>query len=168
MEAGDLRKVLEATLAMERPTAIDLRDALVDYFAVVGGRFIRRGLAYTQPEADAEAIRRLYELRLRTLWRGMRSPFDRPSLADLANFRKRIEQYACVDLANEELRRVRRMLDDLALAVTVRERLDAVKKRRQPVRKLWSIPGGCETSPPRGRLRLVGAASVPESTRGAQ
>lgn len=154
MEATDLEKVLQATLAVQRPTSRDVRDALVDYFVVAAGPFIQRGLAFSQPDADLATLRRLYEFRLRHLWRGLGSRFEEPALADLAQFRQRIDRYACVSAGTERLLRVRRLLDELMLSVVVRERLEAVR-RRDPVRKLKPIEGGGETTAPRGQLRLV-------------
>jgi hypothetical protein len=163
MESADLEKVLRATLAVQHVTARDVRDALVDYFVVAAGPFIQRGLRYSQPDADAATLRRLYELRLRLLWHGLPSKFDAPTLADLARFRQRIDRYACVAAADARLLHVRRLLDELMLAVAVRERLEAVRGR-VPLRRFQSIDGGGETTAPCGRLALVRAGPTPEAT----
>lgn len=153
MEIRDLETTLEAALAVTRPTARDVRDALVDYFATVARPFVLRGLSYTEPAADDATIRRLLMLRLGTLWHDLPSSWDQPTLQDLGRFRERIEQYACVK-ENPALGRSRRLLDDLMLAATVSERLETLKARRT-MRRLEVFDGGCEVSPPRGQLRLV-------------
>jgi hypothetical protein len=153
MDVRELEITIEATLAASRPTTRDLRDALVDYFVLVTRPFIEKGLAHTHPDADEGLIRRLLLSRLSALWRGLPSKWEAPRIEDLLAFRLRIERYACVR-PDERMERARRLLDDLALAATIADKLRNVKQK-SPVRKLKLISGGGEVTEPRGRLAIV-------------
>ena len=158
MEAGDLETTLQATLAARAPSARDVRDALVDYFGLVGRSFVTKGLVHTDPEASDAVVRRMLVSRLALLWKGAGSTWDRPDLVDLAHLRTRIEQWSCVR-GDTRYDRLRRLLDELFLAAAVTERMRAVRGRA-PVRRFRLIEGGGELSPPRARLRLVRPAAV--------
>jgi hypothetical protein len=154
MDLHDLEITLEAALAVSRPTPRDVRDALVDYYAVVARPFIQKGLSHTHPEAAEPMVRRLLMLRLSTLWHDLPSPWETPTLADLRLFRERIDRYACVR-EDEKFLKTRRLMDDIMLAASVGERVRQMKAGRAPAMKLRVIEGGGEISQPRGALRVV-------------
>jgi hypothetical protein len=142
MDLHDLEITLEAALAVSRPTPRDVRDALVDYYAVVARPFIQKGLSHTHPEAAEPMVRRLL------------MPWETPTLADLRLFRERIDRYACVR-EDEKFLKTRRLMDDIMLAASVGERVRQMKAGRAPAMKLRVIEGGGEISQPRGALRVV-------------
>lgn len=166
MDARELEILLEATLAVNRPSARDLRDALVDYFVLVGRPFVEKGLAYTHPNADEGLVRRILLTRLGLLWSGRCSPcspWEDPAVQDLVVLRRRIEQYACVCPAGHTPR-LKKLLDDLVLAATISERAQALARLPRR-RRLKLLAGGGEVSAPRGRLALVRPPALPEANR---
>lgn len=168
MEEGDLETVLKGTLNARELTTRHVRDALVDYYGLVGRRFVAKGLQHTDPDADDALVRRMLVERLALLWKGANSSWDKPELRDLALLRIRIEQWSCCR-TDERYLNVRNLLDQLFLAAAVAQGIRAVKART-PVRKLELITGGAHLSPPKGRLRLIRkttttAARSPSSSR---
>jgi len=155
MDVNELETTLEAALAVTRPNPRDVRDALVDYYAVVARPFIQKGLSHSQPDANETIVRRLMMLRLGTLWNDLESPWDNPTLEDLKIFRERIERYACVKPDDEKMLKARRLIDDLMLAAAVSERIRSMKTGKPVLPQLEVIEGGGEISAPRGQLRLV-------------
>lgn len=158
MEEGDLETMLKATLKSRELTVRNVRDALVDYYGLVGRRFVAKGLQHTDPHADDALVRRLLVERLALLWKTSNSPWDKPDLRDLARLRIRIEQWSCCR-ADERYVRLRSLMDELFLAAAVAQGILAVKART-PARKLELINGGAELSPPRGRLRILRNATT--------
>lgn len=165
MELEELEHTLEAALAVTRPTTRDVRDALVDFYMTAARPFVVRGLSHTHPGAEEAVIRRVLALRLPALWRQLRSPWEEPTLDDLARFRQRIENYACV-VRDERFNRTRRLLDSLMLGAAVANRLESVRQRKA-TRRLKVVEGGGELSPPRGHLRLVREAPEPAAPTGS-
>lgn len=147
-----------ATRLAGQPTACDVRDVLVDYLGLVGGRFVMKGFAHTDPNVDQATIRRVLVSRLALLWKGSKSTWASPALRDLALLRLRIEQWSC-SRRDERYARIRSLLDELFIAAAVAERLKAARGRR-PVPRLELLDGGREVSPPRGRLRIVRPPAV--------
>lgn len=146
---GRLESGLEEALQLRRTTECDLRDALVDYYAIVARPHVVAGLRHTQPDADDAVVRRLMVARVGTLWGDLPSPWGNPTLIDLKRFKDRIDRYACIS-DDPSLDRVNQLLEQLFLAATVRERLPAARARRFKI-----VARGSPNEPPRGRLHLV-------------
>jgi len=153
MDVPELEITLEAALAVTRPTARDVRDALVDYYTAVARPFILRGLAHTSPQPDEGLVRRLLMLRLGVLWNDLGSPWDSPALEDLRIFRRRIDQYACAG-PDARYDKARRLIDQLVIAAAIGEHVKLVRER-PPIRKFMLIRGGGRVTAPCGRLKLV-------------
>ncbi len=153
MPPTDLERTLEAMLKT-RPTARDLRDGLVTYYLVVGRPFILRGLSHLGTAPDESLIRRLLLSRARLLWQGLSSSWESPSLGDLTTLRDRIDRHIGrpADLVGT---RTLALLDELALAAAVTERMKTRPRPPIVVRRLRIIEGGGDVSEPRGRLQLV-------------
>ncbi|MFM2151674.1 MAG: hypothetical protein RL199_109 [Pseudomonadota bacterium] len=153
MPPTELERTLEAMLKA-RPTPRDLRDGLVSYFLVVGRPFVLRGLSHLQAVPDESLVRRLLLSRARLLWQGLSSPWESPSLADLTTLRDRIDRHVGrpAELVGT---RTLALLDELALAAAVTERLKTRPRPPIVVRRLRVIEGGGDVSAPRGRLQLV-------------
>lgn len=172
MEEFHLETMLKTTLRNRAPTARQVRDALVDYFGLVGRRFVAKGLQHTDPGADDAQVRRMLVARLALLWKSARSTWDEPDLRDLLALRLRIEQWACCQ-TDERYAELRRLLDELFLAAAVAQGIKAVKEKTPAARRLKLIRGGAELSPPKGRLRILrqaptSAASASASSTGPQ
>ncbi len=164
MPPTELERTLEATLKTH-PTARDLRDGLVSYYLVVGRPFIMRGLSHLGTSPDESLVRRLLLSRVRLLWQGLSSPWESPSLADLTALRDRIDRHVGrpADVVGT---RVPALLDELALAAAVTDRLKTRPRPTIVVRKLRVIEGGGDVSAPRGRLQLVAPAATPPAMAG--
>ena len=153
MDLQELEVTLEAALAVTRPTARDVRDALVDYYAAVARPFLLRGLIHSNPEPDEQLVRRLLMLRLGVLWNDLGSAWDTPALEDLRIFRRRIDQYACAG-TDERYDKARRLIDQLVIAAAIGEHVKLVRAR-PPIRRFTLIRGGGRVTEPRGQLKLV-------------
>jgi hypothetical protein len=143
MGVETLERLLETVVGGGRAGPRDLRDALGAYLALVGG---------APPGEASERVRRAFD--------GRRSTYARPGMADLVAIRAAIERAHPPRPAHA---RVRRLLDELGLQATVRERLQVLAR---PMRRRFAVvDGGREASAPRGRLRLVGAAPPTSAAR---
>ncbi len=143
MGVETLERLLETVVRGGRAGPRDVRDALGAYLALAGGGSAGEAAAW---------VRRAFD--------GRRSTYDRPVMADLVVVRAAIERAHPPRPAHA---RVRRLLDELGLQATVRERLQVLAR---PMRRRFAVvDGGREASPPRGRLSLVGAAPPTSAAR---
>ncbi len=158
MEIPELERMLEATLAVTRPTPRDLRDALIDFFVTFGVATTAKLLPEEAEPPDDGLVRRLLLARLDHLWGDLGSSWVEPSVADLLVFRRRLERHAGFTPGPENAR-VRTLLDEVTVAAMVTERL--ARLRRSAPMKRWSVvDGGGERTEPRGRLELVSIIDV--------
>ncbi len=166
VETIELERMLEATLAVGRPTPRDLRDALIDFFVAFGGPTTAKLLGPGEAPPDEGLIRRLLLARLDHLWADLGSTWAEPAVSDLLIFRRRLERHAGF-VASSGNARVRALLDEITVAAMVSERL--AKLKRVGVGPRWPVvTGGGELSEPRGRLELVtvlGVKATPDSGR---
>lgn len=158
VETTELERMLEATLAVTRPTPRDLRDALLDFFVTFGAATTAK-LVPDEPQPPEDGlIRRLLLARLDHLWGDLGSSWAEPAVADLLVFRRRLERHAGF-VATSENARIRTLLDEVTVAAMVTERLARIR-RTTPVKRWSVVDGGGERTEPRGRLELVSMIDV--------
>jgi hypothetical protein len=84
---------LAARAAFGKITNLEVRDALVEWFAALAEPQIRQGLRYTSPTAGPGEVRRLLHQRSLAFFHGLDSTFDDPLLADLRRVKTRMDSY---------------------------------------------------------------------------
>ena len=132
MHVDSLEQALVRKVASGRAGPSELRDALAAYLSFVSGRPLE--------EARRAVLSQL--------------PNEEPRAAELAELRNSIERRHPPRPA-DGLHRLRRLLDELGLRLTVSERLRKLHAPRR--RRMVVHEGGRESSPPKGRLRIVAA-----------
>lgn len=135
MHVETLEQELARKVAHGHTGPAELRDALTAYLALASGRSL-------------EASRRVVRLKL---------PSELPRAAELSELRRSIERSHPPRPA-DGLQRLRRLLDEMGLRLTVQERLQTLPTPRR--RRMVVYEGGQESSPPSGRLRIVAAAKA--------
>lgn len=86
-------ETLAARAALGQLTNLEIRDALVEWFAGFAEPQVRQGLRYTSPKAGPEEVQRILYQRSQAFFHGLGSTFDDPLLADLRRVKTRMDSY---------------------------------------------------------------------------
>jgi hypothetical protein len=84
---------LAARAAFGKISNVEVRDALLEWFAALAEPQIRQGLRYTAPAAGPVEVKRLLRQRSMAFFHGLGSTFAEPHLADLRRVKTRMDSY---------------------------------------------------------------------------
>ncbi|AKU90060.1 hypothetical protein AKJ08_0447 [Vulgatibacter incomptus] len=102
--------------ACNAPSVLEVRDALVTWFAQHGEAQVRKGMRFTAPNASKAEVQRMVQLKARSFFHGLSSTYDQPSWEDLRRVKARMISYLRPADGPQVLERESHMWDGLLVA----------------------------------------------------
>ena len=85
--------VLARRAEIRRLSVQEARDGLVSWFMHRAEPQVRKGMKYTSPGAAPEEVLRVLQMRARSFFQRLASPWDDPTWADLRRVKTRMQTY---------------------------------------------------------------------------
>jgi hypothetical protein len=119
-------EVLARRAEIRRLSVQEARDGLVSWFMHRAEPQVRKGMRYTSPGASPEEVLRVLQLRARTFFLRLASPWDEPTWADLRRVKDRMQTYLMPRRADrDDLSHESELWDFILVGSTVASRATA-------------------------------------------